>query len=81
MFTATGYCSTTAVDSSGAWSMTLSAVGEGSHTYTANPDDASFSLSTNVPAGTENPDALTTSKNICDKAGNCNPSPRRNQYD
>jgi hypothetical protein len=37
----------------------------------ANADDANVSLFTDVPAGTEDPDALTTSRNVCDKAGNC----------
>jgi hypothetical protein len=37
----------------------------------ANPDDASFSLSTDVPTGTEDPDAPTASRNVCDRAGNC----------
>lgn len=37
----------------------------------ANPADASFTLSTNVPAGTETGNAVTGSRQICDAAGNC----------
>ncbi len=37
----------------------------------ANPADASFSLSTSVPAGTETADASTNSQLVCDVAGNC----------
>jgi FG-GAP-like repeat len=37
----------------------------------ANPGDASFSLSTDVAAGTEDSDAPTESRNVCDRAGNC----------
>jgi hypothetical protein len=37
----------------------------------ANANDANFSLFTDVPAGTEDSDALTTSRNVCDKMGNC----------
>jgi hypothetical protein len=33
--------------------------------------DASFSLSTNVVAGTETSNALTGSRQVCDVAGNC----------
>jgi hypothetical protein len=36
-----------------------------------NPADASFSLVTNVAAGTETPNAATDSRIICDVAGNC----------
>jgi hypothetical protein len=37
----------------------------------ANAGDASFSLSTNVTAGTEDANASTDSRNVCDNAGNC----------
>lgn len=37
----------------------------------ANAADSSFSLSTNVPAGTETSNAQTNSRSVCDKAGNC----------
>ncbi len=37
----------------------------------ANPADASFSLSTAVPAGMETATAATGSRTICDVAGNC----------
>ncbi|HEV8421038.1 MAG TPA: hypothetical protein VGR13_06765, partial [Actinomycetota bacterium] len=37
----------------------------------ADSGDASFSLSTNVPAGTDDPDAATGSHLVCDVAGNC----------
>ena len=37
----------------------------------ANPDDASFSLSTDVGQGAESSDAFTASRQVCDRAGNC----------
>ncbi|HEX6711326.1 MAG TPA: PxKF domain-containing protein, partial [Rubrobacter sp.] len=37
----------------------------------ADPTDASFTLSTNVLAGTETADALMDSREVCDAAGNC----------
>jgi VCBS repeat-containing protein len=37
----------------------------------ANPADASFLLSTSVPAGTETADAKTGTRVVCDQAGNC----------
>ena len=37
----------------------------------ANPADAVFSLSTQVPTGTEMSNALTDSRQVCDQAGNC----------
>jgi hypothetical protein len=37
----------------------------------ANPADAVFSLSTQVAAGTETSNAVTDSRQVCDKAGNC----------
>lgn len=37
----------------------------------ADPADASFDLTTSVPAGTETADASTGSRSVCDKAGNC----------
>src|SRR5207244_3800605 len=36
-----------------------------------NPADASFSLSTSVPAGSEDANASTDSRQVCDNAGNC----------
>jgi hypothetical protein len=35
------------------------------------PADASFTLSTSVPAGTETANAQTGTRSICDRAGNC----------
>jgi HYR domain-containing protein len=37
----------------------------------ANADDASFSLSTSVAAGSETADAATDTRQVCDTAGNC----------
>ena len=37
----------------------------------ANAADASFSLATTVPEGTETANALTGARNLCDVAGNC----------
>lgn len=37
----------------------------------ANVSDATFSLSTSVPAGTETPNAATGTHPVCDVAGNC----------
>jgi Tol biopolymer transport system component len=37
----------------------------------ANPADAAFSLSTTVPAGSEDANALTTTRDVCDRLGNC----------
>jgi hypothetical protein len=37
----------------------------------ANPADAVFSLSTQVPAGTESSNAVTDSRQVCDNAGHC----------
>ena len=37
----------------------------------ANPADASFTLSTSVPAGTENANASTATHPVCDRVGNC----------
>jgi hypothetical protein len=37
----------------------------------ANPADASFTLSTSVAAGTEDADAATGTRQVCDVAGNC----------
>jgi len=37
----------------------------------ADPGDASFMLSTSVPAGTETSSALTDSREVCDQANNC----------
>lgn len=40
----------------------------------ANASDAAFSLSTSVADGTENGDAATESRQVCDLAGNCAPA-------
>ena len=37
----------------------------------ANPSDASFSLTTNVPSGSYDANASTGSHQVCDAAGNC----------
>src|SRR5262249_7547301 len=37
----------------------------------ANPPDASFSLSSSVPSGTETSNATTGTRSVCDVAGNC----------
>jgi len=37
----------------------------------ANPADASFTLTTSVPTGTETSNASTNSHSVCDVAGNC----------
>jgi hypothetical protein len=37
----------------------------------AQPADAAFSLSTSVPDGTEDANALTATRQVCDRAGNC----------
>jgi hypothetical protein len=37
----------------------------------ANPADASFSLETDFPDGAESANAFTTSRQVCDQAGNC----------
>jgi len=37
----------------------------------ANPPDASFSLATSVPAGTDTSNAATGTRSVCDIAGNC----------
>ena len=37
----------------------------------ANPADASFSLSTSVPAGTETANGATGTRSVCDRDGNC----------
>jgi hypothetical protein len=40
----------------------------------ADPADAAFALSTSVPAGEEDGDASTDSRQVCDAAGNCAPA-------
>ncbi len=37
----------------------------------ANPADASFTLTTDVPTGTETANAVTGSRTVCDNVGNC----------
>jgi hypothetical protein len=49
----------------------LSCAATDSGTGLAHPEDASFSLSTSVPAGEETPTAKTNSHRVCDKADNC----------
>ena len=58
----------------GAWhgenvSIGCTATDEGSGL--ADAADATFTLSTSVPAGTDNPDAATGIRDVCDTAGNC----------
>jgi Tol biopolymer transport system component len=40
----------------------------------ADPADAAFTLSTSVPDGTEDADAATGTRQVCDAAGNCAPA-------
>lgn len=59
---------------SGSWSATDVSIGctaSDGVSGLANPSQASFSLQTSVPAGTETANASTDSVNVCDAAGNC----------
>ena len=58
----------------GAWhadDVTLACTASDSGSGLAIPSDASFSLSTSVAAGAENANASTSSRVVCDVAGNC----------
>jgi hypothetical protein len=58
----------------GAWygsDVTVDCAASDSGSGLANPSDASFTLSTSVPAGTETSSALTDSRQVCDLANNC----------
>jgi probable HAF family extracellular repeat protein len=58
----------------GAWhasNVSILCTASDSQSGLANPADASFSLSTSVAAGTENANALTGTRTVCDNAGNC----------
>lgn len=60
--------------SDGIWHATDIAIGctaSDSGSGLANPEDASFSLSTTLASDTETDNALTISRNICDVADNC----------
>jgi hypothetical protein len=51
--------------------VTLACTASDSASGLANPGDASFSLSTQVPSGAETSSAATGSRQVCDNAGNC----------
>ena len=51
--------------------VTINCTASDSGSGLANPADASFTLTTNVPAGSENANAATDSRQVCDNAGNC----------
>jgi len=51
--------------------VTLSCTASDSGSGLEDPEDASFALSTAVPAGIETADAQTGVREVCDKAGNC----------
>jgi beta-lactamase superfamily II metal-dependent hydrolase len=58
----------------GAWhagNVALACTATDSGSGLANPADASFSLVTSVGAGSENANAATTSRTVCDVSGNC----------
>jgi hypothetical protein len=58
----------------GAWhggDVAVSCVASDSESGLADPADASFFLTTSVPAGTETTSAETDSRMVCDAAGNC----------
>ena len=58
----------------GAWhasNVSIACTASDSQSGLANPADASFSLSTSVASGTENANALTGTRSVCDNAGNC----------
>jgi hypothetical protein len=58
----------------GAWhalDVSIACTGSDNFSQLANSGDATFSLTTSVPAGTENPTASTGSRSVCDNAGNC----------
>jgi len=51
--------------------VTIACSAEDTGSSLADPTEASFSLSTSVPAGSEDADAKTGSRQVCDVAGNC----------
>jgi hypothetical protein len=58
----------------GAWhpgNVSLTCTASDSGSGLANEGDSMFMLSTNIPDGVETPDALTDSRTVCDRAGNC----------
>ena len=58
----------------GAWhadNVSIACTAEDTGSGLADPADAAFSLSTSVPAGTEDGNAATGSRQVCDAAGNC----------
>lgn len=58
----------------GAWhasNVSITCTASDSQSGLANPADASFPLSTSVAAGTENANAFTATRTVCDNAGNC----------
>ena len=58
----------------GAWhagNVDIACTAEDTRSGLADPADATFSLSTSVPAGAENADAATGPRQVCDVAGNC----------
>jgi mannan endo-1,4-beta-mannosidase len=60
--------------SDGAWhadNVAISCTATDGGSGLANPGDANFVLSTNVPAGTETANGATSSRDVCDQAGNC----------
>ena len=50
--------------------VTIACSASDSESGLANPADASFNLSTTVPSGTETANAATSTRQVCDKAGN-----------
>ena len=58
----------------GAWhnsDVTIACTASDLESGLANAADASFNLTTNVPAGTETANAVTNSRQVCDIEGNC----------
>ena len=58
----------------GAWhnsDVTIACTASDLESGLANAADASFNLTTNVPAGTETASAATNSRQVCDVVGNC----------
>ena len=51
--------------------VSIACTAEDGHSGLADPNDATFTLSTSVPAGAENGNAETESRQVCDAAGNC----------
>jgi len=60
--------------SDGAWhrsDVTIACAASDPESGLANAADASFNLTTNVPIGTETPNAATTSRSVCNTVGGC----------